>query len=152
MKIRLATINDKTQVLGLLDELGGEIDEKLGYSTHNTEAQKFGGPMFEEIVRRKDTMIFVAEEKSKIVGLVSFYLLPNMRHGYRRGHIEDVVVVRDQRRRGIGTKLFETVKDYCRKNDIRVIKLDSALALSEAHTFYEKMGGTFTEKLFRFDL
>lgn len=152
MRIRFATLRDKAKVLRLLDELGEEISENLGYSPHHTEAKKLGGPMFEEIVRRKDTMIFVAEEKRRIVGLVSLYLLPNMRHGYQRGHIEDVVVGRDQRRRGIGTKLFEAVKNFCRKHGIRVIKLDSALALIEAHQFYEKMGGKYTEKMFRFDL
>lgn len=152
MRVRLAALRDKAKVLRLLDELGEEVNEKLGYSSHNTEAQKLGGPMFEEIVQRKDTRIFVAEEKREILGLVSLYLLPNMRHGYRRGHVEDVVVVRDQRRKRIGTKLFEAVKNYCRNNDIRVIKLDSGLALAEAHRFYEAMGGRFTEKMFRFDL
>ena len=152
MRIRLATTSDKTQVLLLLDELGEEINVKLSNSSRNTEAKKLGGPLFEEIVRRNDTMIFVAEENRKIVGLISLYLLPNMRHGYQRGHIEDIVVARDRRRKGIGTRLIEAVKNYCRKNGIRVIKLDSASALTDAHRFYEKMGGKFTEKMFRFDL
>lgn len=152
MNIRFATKKDKEKVLALLDELGEEVNKKMGYSPHNAEAQKVGGPIFDEIVSRKDTLIFVAEKDSKLLGLVTFYLLPNMRHGWRRGHIEDAVVSESARGQGVGSQLFDTVKKYCRKNNIKVIKLDSGIDLVEAHKFYEKNGGKFTEKMFRFDL
>ncbi len=97
-------------------------------------------------------MIFVAEEGGKLAGLVTFYLLPNIRHGWHRGHIEDVIVSQSFRRRGVGTKLFDAIKAYCRTNNIKVIKLDSGLELVDAHKFYEKQGGKYTEKMFRFDL
>jgi len=152
MIIRFAAKDDKEQVLKLLDELGEEVNKKMGFSPHNAEAQKVGGPMFDEIVSRKDTLIFVAEEKGRLLGLVTFYLLPNMRHGWRRGHIEDAVVSESARGQGVGSQLFDAVKKYCRDNNIKVIKLDSGVDLVEAHKFYEKNGGKFTEKMFRFDL
>ena len=52
----------------------------------------------------------------------------------------------------MGTQLFNAVKDYCRKNNIKVIKLDSGNELTSAHKFYEKNGGRTSERFFRFDL
>lgn len=152
MKVRLAKAQDKDQVLKLLDELGEEINRKIKFSPHNTEAQKIGGPIFEEVISRKDTFLFVAEDNGIIEGVLTFYLLPNMRHGGHRGHVEYLVVGEKYRHKGIGTKLFNEMKNYCRKNGIKVIKLDSGIELTDAHKFYQKMGGKFTEKMFRFDL
>ena len=152
MDIRFATKDDKNDVLKLLDELGEEVNRKRNYSPHNAEAQKVGGPIFDEIISRKDTLIFIAEENGKLFGLVTLYLLSNIRHGWHRGHIEDFVVSEKMRGKGIGTQLLNAVKKYCKENNIKVIKLDSGLELTDAHKFYEKNGGKFTEKMFRFDI
>jgi len=145
-------MDDKKSVLRLLDELGEEVNKKMGYSPHNAEAQKVGGPIFDEIILRKDTLIFVGEEDGKLIGLITLYLLPNMRHGWHRGHVEDFVISENSRGKGIGTQLFNAVKKYCKENNIKVIKLDSGVDLIGAHKFYEKNGGKFTEKMFRFDV
>jgi GNAT superfamily N-acetyltransferase len=108
--------------------------------------------MFDEIIFRNDTKIFVAEEGDKLMGLATLYILPNIRHGWHRGHIEDFFVSEGVRSNGIGTQIFITVKKFCHDNLIRVIKLDSANDLTKAHKFYMKNGGKQTEKMFRFDI
>lgn len=145
MIVRLATVHDKEQVLSLFDEFSLLLEAKDSPS-------KVGGKIFDEIVNRDDTKIFVAEEDEKILGLVTFYLLPNIRHGWHRGHIEDFFVTSAARGKGVGTKLIAFVKDYCRKNNTKVIKLDSGNELASAHKFYEKNGGKTTERFFRFDI
>lgn len=152
MNIRFATKNDKEQVLKLLDEIGKEINKKKGFSLHNAEAQKVGSPIFDEVISRKDTLIFIAVEGEKLLGLATFYLLPNIRHGWHRGHIEDIVVSELARNQGIGSQLLDAIKKYCKEKSIKVFKLDSGVDLVDAHKFYEKNGGKFTEKLFRFDI
>lgn len=152
MHIRMARAADKEQVLVLMDELGEEINLRRGYSPHNAEASKVGLSMFDEVIRRPDTMIFVAEEENRLIGLLTFYLLPNLRHGFYGGHVEDVVVSKPSRRKGVGTKLFDALKDYCKLHKVRVVKLDSGIELTDAHGFYASQGGKFTEKMFRFDL
>lgn len=82
----------------------------------------------------------------------AFYILPNIRHGWHRGHIEDFFTTASYRGKGVGTQIFTAIKDYCRNNTITVIKLDSEKDLLNSHKFYEKNGGTFTKKMFRFDL
>ena len=152
LKIRFASLDDKEDILNLLDVLGEEINLQRGYSKHNTEAKKLGGPILEEVLKREDAKVFVADLNGKLVGLITFYILPNIRHGYYRGHIEDIVVSKNMRGKGIGSKLFDHLKQYCKNNNIKVIKLDSGKELTDAHHFYEKNGGKYTEKMFRFDI
>ncbi|MBI5127249.1 GNAT family N-acetyltransferase [Candidatus Roizmanbacteria bacterium] len=154
MRVRQATLKDKDQIFKLFDELTDEVNKKRGYATDTRRTVEIGSRVFEEIIERKDTMIFVAEDESRnqLLGLVTFYLLPNIRHGWHRGHVEDIVVTKSSRNQGVGKKMFAAVKEYCRKNNIKVIKLDSGNELTNAHRFYEKVGGKHTEKMFRFDL
>ena len=145
MSIRLATLKDKEQILRLFDEFS------ILFKAEDIPS-KVGGEMFDEIIDRKDTMIFVVEENNRLVGLISLYLLPNIRHGWKRGHIEDFFVTNNMRGKGVGTALFSAAKDYCIKNNIKVIKLDSNNELTDTHKFYEENGGKTTERFFRFDL
>src|SRR3989338_10471278 len=145
MNVRFASQKDKAEILNLFDEFGylvnaGEIPSKVG------------GGIFDEIIRRGDTKIFIAEDNGQILGLVTFYLLPNIRHGWKRGHIEDFFITKTARAKGVGTFLLKSIKDYCRKNNIKVIKLHSGNDLVIAHHFYEKNGGKSSEKFFRFDI
>ncbi len=145
MNARFATLNDKEKVLNLFDEFS------LMLKASDTPS-KVGGPIFDEIISRDDTKIFVVEDNGQILGIATFYLLPNIRHGWKRGHIEDFFVVNSARSKGVGTFLLSSIKDYCRKNSIKVIKLDSGNELTNAHSFYEKNGGKTTERFFRFDI
>jgi len=145
MIIRLATIKDKEYILKLFDE----FSVLLGAEDVPSEV---GGEILDEVLSRKDTMIFVAEEGDKLIGLISFYVLPNIRHGRKRGHIEDTFVTSNARGKGVGGALFSAVKDYCIKNNIKVIKLASGSELTGAHKFYEENGGKTTERFFRFDI
>lgn len=145
MNVRFATFDDKTQVFKLFDEFGLLIKVK-------DIPSKIGGTIFNEIIRRSDTKIFVVEENGQMLGLATFYLLPNIRHGWKRGHIEDFFITKKARGKGIGTFLLSSIKDYCRKNNIKVIKLHSGNDLVKAHHFYEKNGGKSSERFFRFDI
>ncbi|EKD43096.1 MAG: hypothetical protein ACD_72C00462G0004 [uncultured bacterium] len=151
METRLATIEDKQAVLNLLEELSDEVNEKIGSSTKG-DVVKIGNNIFEEIINRTDTHIFLAIENNEVVGLATFYLLPNIRHNWHRGHIEDFIIGKKMRGSGIGSKLIETIKDFCKQNNIKVFKLDSANELRDAHNFYRKNGGRQTEQMFRFDI
>lgn len=145
MIVRIANQQDKDQVLKLFDEFS------RFFNASDTPSE-IGGEIYDEVIRREDTMIFVAEESNQLIGLATFYILPNIRHGWHRGHVEDFFITDSMRGKGVGTKIFDAMKEYCREKNIKVIKLDSAIELEETHAFYEKNGGKFTEKMFRFDI
>lgn len=145
MIVRFATLEDKEQVLKLFDEFSR-------FFQASDTPSLVGGGVYEEVISRPDTKIFIAEENGKLVGIATFYLLPNIRHGWHRGHIEDFFTTESMRGKGVGTAIFNSIKEYCQKHNIKVIKLDSAVELTDTHKFYEKNGGKFTEKMFRFDM
>lgn len=150
MKIRLATNTDRAKVLKLLDELRNFTEgRKIVVSK---EHRKRSEQVFEKAIQRKDIQIFVADDSHQLLGLATLYLFPSIKHGSLRGHVEDVVVTKKARGKGIGTKLFTKIKQYCKQNNIKVFKLNSGYQLPKAHEFYKKLGGKQTELMFRFDI
>lgn len=145
MNTRFATAKDKVNIINLFNEFGSLINAA-------DIPSKVGGEIFDEIISRNDTKIFVMEENDQILGIATFYLLPSIRHGWKRGHIEDFFITNTARNKGVGTFLLKSIKDYCHKNNIKVIKLHSGNDLVKAHRFYEKNGGKSTERFFRFDI
>lgn len=145
MIARLATPQDKDKILILLDEFSSMLQA-------SDIPSQISGPIFDEIMSRHDTYIFVVEDNKRLLGLGTLYILPNMRHGWKRGHIEDLFVTETERKRGVGSLLLNAIKEFCKNNNIKVIKLDSGNELLNAHAFYEKHGGKTTERFFRFDL
>lgn len=145
MHIRFATPSDKQQIFALFDEFSELF--------HASDVpSRVGGAVYDEIMERDDTKIFIAEDDGKVVGLATLYIVPNIRHGWHRGHIEDFFTTASYRGKGVGSRIFSAIKEYCRKNNIKVIKLDSEKNLTSSHAFYEKNGGKYTENMFRFDL
>ena len=155
MVIRFALAKDKDQVLQLLDELVVEVNKRkiaVGNAPKNKSDQKARVRMYDEEILRDDVKIFVAEEDNNLIGMAEFFIVPNLRRGYYRGEIESFVVTEKIRGKGIGTKLLNAIFDFCKKNNIKVIKLTSGLELFDAHKFYEHHGGKFTERMYRFEL
>jgi GNAT superfamily N-acetyltransferase len=151
MIIRLAQKEDQEQIILLLDELIAEANKVSGQNKP-FESEAMRKKLFNDILQREDVKIFVAEHDGILLAIADLFILPIMRRGYYQGHIEDFVVTETMRGKGVGTKLFDAIKNYCREHTIKVIKLSSSLELVNAHQFYIKNGGEFTEKLFRFDL
>ena len=147
MNIRLAQSKDGGKILGLLDEL---LEEAMG--KHVDQDSKPRMALFAKTLSREDIKMFIAEENGEVVGFINFFILPVVRRGANFGHVEDLVISKSLRGKGVGTELMKEVINYCKANNINVIKLDSGIELTQAHKFYEKMGGKFTEKMFRFDL
>lgn len=152
MLIRFANKTDQNQILDLLDQLlehGSRLRGVLYQKPANNDARSL---LFEKELKRKDIKIFVAEENEKLIGVSEFFTVPILRRGYYQGVIETLVVSEKFRGKGVGSALLAQIFDFCKKQKIKVVKLTSALELSEAHEFYQKHGGINTEKMFRFDL
>jgi GNAT superfamily N-acetyltransferase len=151
MKIRFAQQKDKENVLALLDELITEANKRMGSpNIHSGDENRYS--LYEDILKRDDIKIFVAEENEKLVGVAEFFIVPHLIRGYYQGVIETFVITHKMRGKGMGSALIKEIFNFCKKNNIPVIKVSSGIELTDAHKFYEKHGGRFTEKLFRIDL
>ncbi len=141
MNIRLARDKDKKGIIDLLEQLSRFFDQ-----------QDIPRPdkIFDEVLTRDDIKLFVAEEKGKILGVASFYILPCIRHNYYRGHIEELVVEEAYRGQGVGTKLLETIKSYCKEKKISVFKVETGVDNKQAQHFYEKNGGVSKRMSYKF--
>ena len=150
--IRLATPNDREQILALLDQL-----EAIAHQLKNEDYEvgtiiKRGNDFLADLLAENTARVFVAEHDGQLIGLATFFFQPHIRSGKLRGHIEDFVVDQQYRGQHIGSQIMEAIFTFCRENDIKVVKLGSGVELLEAHKFYEKHGGKTTERLFRFDV
>lgn len=152
MRIRLASLKDKKQILKLLDELIAEVNKRNKKPIKYSKGDEARGIVYDEEIKRDDIKIFVVEEGKRLVGVAELFIVPILRRGYHQGVIESLVVSESMRGKGIGSKLLQEIFRYCKQQGIKVVKLTSSIYLTDAHKFYKKHGGKFTEKLFRFEL
>lgn len=152
MNIRLATIDDRNHVLLLLNQLGEVINECVQYDRDNVRAHELGKRNYAEAMKRDDRRVFVLEEGGALVAVATFFILTDFITGKKFAHIDDFVVDKVMRGKGIGTKLLEYIKLYAKGIGITTIELTSSLPLTDAHAFYEKRGGEFVRKVIKFVL
>jgi N-acetylglutamate synthase-like GNAT family acetyltransferase len=114
MNIREAGKEDKDAILSLLDELLNCVVAKGGHPSPSTNNRDTQGKLFDELLQRNDVKIFVVEENGKIVGVADVFIVPLMRRGYYQAKIEDLVVTEKMRGKGVGSKLFNYIIEYCK--------------------------------------
>jgi GNAT superfamily N-acetyltransferase len=86
--------------------------------------------------------ILVATDGGLLVAFCTAYLeLDSVRFG-RRCWVEDFAVDPERRSRGIGAALLKAAKEWARNAGATHLELDSGLARTDAHRFYEREGGT----------
>ena len=97
---------------------------------------------FNKIISNNNHKIFVIEEDGVIVANVTIILEQKFIRGCKCiCHIEDVVVHKDDRGKGIASKLLDFVKGYSQQNNCYKIILNCS---QDYKKFYEKNG--FIEK------
>lgn len=102
--------------------------ERMSFATPWSEAAFLG-----EILKLY-SLTKVAVLEGKIIGYIC------VEHIMDEGHILNLAVHPDFRRRGIGTKLMEEVLDELKKNDCRYLYLEVRFSNLGARKFYESFG------------
>ena len=127
-RIRAALTDDSPQLAVLIGELGylstkGFIQEKL--------AQLSAIP---------GTKIFVADYDGKVIGLLSFSILPLLHLDEGLGRITALVVASQFKGRGIGKSLVVKAEAFAWNNRCGRIEITSGEHRADAHAFYEAIG------------
>lgn len=126
MEIRRFEIKDLDEIFELLNQL---YTDKLQYER------------FKEIYKLKlnDSYSYyiVAVENDKIVGVLLAELQVKLHREKKQCFIEDLVVDKEHRNRGIGKSLLQNAIDYARDNECDVVELTTYLDNVKAIRFYE---------------
>jgi ribosomal protein S18 acetylase RimI-like enzyme len=99
ISIREAQLGDEPLVVGLIQELA--------------EAGGDSSPITEEYVRTylafPDSHVLLAEVQGRAIGLLSYTIRPDLYHAASSGLIEELVVLRTDRGRGVASALLSEV-------------------------------------------
>lgn len=105
--------------------------------------------VFRRINSYPNYRLFVATAHDHIVGTYALIILDNLAHmGAPSALVEDVVVLADWRRKGVGKAMMIHAMTLCREASCYKLALSSNLVRQPAHRFYEALG--FTQHGFSF--
>jgi GNAT superfamily N-acetyltransferase len=105
-----------------------------------------------QAIDSRDSVVLVADADGELVGFVTAYQdLHSVRFGYR-AWIEDLAVHPDWRSLGIGKRMLDAAKGWARERGATHLELDSALARTDAHRFYEREGAAARSYSFQWRL
>ncbi len=139
VKIRKARLEDLPYIIDLLNQLSPMSNyekEKNNVSVKNAMIN---------ILNNDDYCMLVAEMDGKIVGTGTLLIQQNLSHGGRPyGHIENVVVDKDYRKRSIGEKIIENLVVKAKERNCYKVILNCS---KENITFYEKCGFFLTNEV-----
>lgn len=129
MKIRLAKRADYEKLMKLYN-LFIKTDK---YTKHNNDS-------FEKVLKDSNSFIYVAEEKSKLVGFATFSIRNIIRNPKPIAQLEELFVVEHYRKMGIGKKFIELLERKSKELSCNAIYIESRSDLEIAHKFYENLG------------
>jgi GNAT superfamily N-acetyltransferase len=91
-----------------------------------------------------DSAVLVAErDDGALIGFVTAYQdMHSVRYGYRVW-VEDLAVDPQERSKGVGKALLDAAKAWARERGATHLELDSALARTDAHRFYDREGAEY---------
>ncbi|MFL5869904.1 MAG: GNAT family N-acetyltransferase [Solirubrobacterales bacterium] len=91
-----------------------------------------------------DSVVLVAErDDGALIGFCTGYQdMHSVRFGYR-AWVEDLAVDPGERSKGVGKTLLDAAMAWARERGATHLELDSALARTDAHRFYEREGAEY---------
>jgi GNAT superfamily N-acetyltransferase len=106
-----------------------------------------------QAIESHDAAVLVAEEDhGAMIGFITGYQdLHSVRFGYR-AWVEDLAVDPERRSQGVGKALLDAAKAWARERGATHLELDSALARTDAHRFYEREGAQYKSFSFGWEL
>ena len=96
--------------------------------------------LFCELLKSPTAELFVAEENRKIIAFMDVTFRETIFYQGKTMIIEDIVVDKSLRRRGIGAELIRYAEELARKRGCRAIELSSDLYRKETHKFWKNLG------------
>ena len=133
--IRTATEGDEEAILVLLEQLFEAPGRRApGYT------EERGRTGIRWALGRPDADILLAFDGDHLLGLASVYCdIQSIRYG-KRCWLQDLVVNKDARSRGIGKLLLDAATEWARERSCTHLQLSSGMGRVDAHRFYRRQG------------
>lgn len=138
--IRKATQNDLQEIQNL-NKILFELEYDNYDPTLNIEwpLSKDGTEYFEDAINNSITLVAIVE--NKVVGyLIGSLNTENTYNKYAQAELDNMCILEDYRKLGIGGKLFNTFKEICIENNIKELKVIASYKNQNAINFYKKNG------------
>ncbi|WOD43528.1 GNAT family N-acetyltransferase [Hwangdonia lutea] len=138
MIFKQATRNDVTAIVEMI------ADDELGKTRENFQVPlpKNYYAAFENITSDNNQELIVVEnDKLEIVGTMQLSFIQYLTYrGGIRAQIEAVRIRKDQRGRGLGTKMFEWAINRAKQRNAHVLQLTTDKKRPRALNFYKRLG------------
>ena len=135
--------------IGAMTEYDGDIAEAMGklrqQLSQRHDGSAIGRETIEELIESPYHDVLIAMEGDKVVGMVIVSVV--LASLDRNVYMEDLVVDKECRGKGVGGMLFEAVKDWGRKKGCRRLEFTSSNrdGKTGARGFYESHGAEVRE-------
>ena len=134
LHVREATPEDAEAIHALAGELAGAV----GDSAPTLEAVR---ARLSELLEEQRAGVLVAEDDGgAVVGVVSFWIKPDLAHGDTVVEVPTLVVAEGSRRTGVGKLLMEEIQRLAAENDAGLIELVATRDNAAARDFYDSLG------------
>lgn len=137
-QIREANAGDEEGIYSLARELATVV----GDSSPAREAVR---KRLDELLEETRARTLVAEGEGGIMGVVSFWIKPDLAHGDVVVEVPMLVVAEDHRRAGVGKLLVEEVRKQASDHGAGVIELIATSDNNTAREFYRSLGFVETD-------
>jgi GNAT superfamily N-acetyltransferase len=141
--VRKARITDVPEMVPLLRELFS-VEADFEFDAARAQA---GLELLLEAER--GGCVWVAEADRAIIGMCSLQVLISTAEGGPVGLIEDVIVSRDYRGKGIGGGLLEAAEAWAKAHGLTRLQLLADRSNADALAFYDRMGWPPTQLICR---
>lgn len=135
-KAKPSHIPDLVELLRELFSIEADFD-------FNAKLQEKGLTMM--MLSPEASCVMVAEIDGKVVGMCTGQLVVSTAKGGFSGLIEDMVISREYREKGLGSLLLKAVEKWCIDNKAGRIQLLADKNNTKALKFYEKCGWKYTQ-------
>jgi ribosomal protein S18 acetylase RimI-like enzyme len=146
IRVRKATESDLPAIKTLLAELIDAMDD--------TECidMRVASKTWERLLKDAGSNFLVATAQGTPVGLIHFTTRHTALHRSPSAMIDELVVTKEYRRKGIGKQLVLAAIEKCRKLGCCEVEVSTEQTNVKAREFYRKCGFDKTEILFEVDL
>ena len=141
--IEKATIADEKPVLEILDSFRVACLKILNPEATNpisTTAQEYGKNIYKSVLKNDIGAVFLAKTEDKVVGIITVYLIPQIRRGGYCAEIEEFFVLDKYQGQNVAEELMKKAFLWSKERNVAALRLECSLPLERAHAFYEKFG------------